>query len=132
MQHCDYYKPLSCFQDDRIEPFKLGYLGKSDEVGKWGKCLDLLDRLMSERNVKTKSKMILDRNSQENIESKSPKKAEKKGKCGRENINMISDDFDNVNRFEAIGNYGFAILSRKLMRWLIHFYLLVSIVSLIK
>ena len=94
-------------------------MGKSDEIGKWGKYLELVDEVLA-KSHKTKSKM--DGQIQESIKSETTiKTTEKEEICFRDGTCITYDEFDDVNRFDEIGNCGFAILHRKLMKWFVNF-----------
>lgn len=98
LHHEDDYDNDSCFQES-VESFKLGDLGKSEEIGKWGKCQNLTkSREISKNSCQLQTgikKRIFFPNS------------------------ICSDDFDNVNRIHDIQNQEFSKLCRKLMTWLV-------------
>ena len=42
-----------------VEPFVIGYQGKSDLVGKWGQCLEIVDQILSECDTSHKRSKTL-------------------------------------------------------------------------
>lgn len=63
-------KALSELECKQVQPFVIGYQGRSDLIGKWGDCLDIVDQILSECDMSLKSGMRAGEN------SKTPKKLE--------------------------------------------------------
>ncbi|KAL7298342.1 hypothetical protein TKK_0008685 [Trichogramma kaykai] len=87
------------------ELFKLDYMGASDEIGKWGAFLDLVNRVLQHRDLK-----LLEIS---------------KRMSHAQNVEIVCDgescqrkySFRHLNRYNFIEFFGFSKICREMMKW---------------
>ncbi|XP_008208393.2 IQ motif-containing protein H [Nasonia vitripennis] len=104
-RHCgNLLKVPSDSFDLPLKPFRVDYVGKSEEIGKWGDFFDLVDRVLRERDLRLMRRRMKDweGNYCADVCTMMPRRR---------------DDFENLERFRDIETYGFSTFCRGLMRW---------------
>ncbi|XP_024939481.1 IQ motif-containing protein H isoform X3 [Cephus cinctus] len=158
LDHQENYILHPTFSLSSLKPFKIGDVGVSHEISKWGKCHDIVDKVLYQRDVRLSEMVKLlketssaDKNgtcvhflknmegylltnlhkydeSYSQIEKCCKRDDERNGKniCNAwshvcrvrsDDVCVTGDNFDDLNRFKDILEYGCAQLCRRLVEW---------------
>lgn len=94
-------------------PFKLYYVGPSEEIAKWGEFLNLVDRVLSQRDNKVICYDDTGCLMPEHRHRSMPDKIEPPHDCCAEGYS-----FNDLDRFKNIEFFGYSVFCRSLVRWL--------------